>query len=125
MQLGFCYLPPGRNTQCNSKAGFSSSRIVLGGGMLPVAVRKSPTPMRSAPLVNNLGLGFRSRVTNIAMASLEGPAYETAANEVPLFFDTGAFAQAWVPQFVFNAYMAYFTTALKKVSIMVCVFFGW
>ena len=53
IQIGICYLPPPRNTQCGAAPISNSSRLVLGAGLVPSAVG-SLASMQSAPLTPSL-----------------------------------------------------------------------
>ena len=50
-QIGICYLPPARNTQCGAAPISNTSRLVLGAGPVPLAVGPGGlASMQSAPL---------------------------------------------------------------------------
>lgn len=52
--LGFCYLPPARNAQCDAAPISNASRIVLGFGPMPneIAAAGGLEAMQNAPLLN-------------------------------------------------------------------------
>ena len=130
IQVGMCFIPPAKNSNCAIDQYASKSYVLLGSGQLPKSVVSAGglSSLNSVPLIvtsiqsnsaaDQSASKFKSQPLSVAI-----PAYSSSSkpstfdvSNTTVLWDSGAASQSSVPAAVYNAALQYYNNALPNVG---------